>query len=336
MKIAMLACAASLALCAPGSAMAVTLHQTGTIVDYTITTSGRYSITAAGAQGGSPTPNQFFFGAVGGRGAQLGGEFYFDAGDVLSIAVGGQGQVFNTTNGGGGGGTFVVLRNFAQQAVVNTPIIVAGGGGGGAYRNNGVGDGGVLTIAGTAGNGSNPSCVGPGGDAGFGGGSPPLNPGCFLLLPAGNAGAGGGFFSGGQPGDGPTSGQGGASFFDGLAPGAGGLNGATGGYGGGGGGGGGFVGPLGLHGGGGGGGGGYSGGGGGYLDGGGGGGSYFTSDLVFQPLQTFAQAGFNSGDGFVTLEFLGAAVPEPEGWALMIGGFVGAGVVLRRRRAVTA
>jgi hypothetical protein len=46
-----------------------------------------------------------------------------------------------------------------------------------------------------------------------------------------------------------------------------------------------------------------------------------------------AAPGVRSGNGLVTINFLG--VPEPSSWAILILGFFGAGAVLRRRTALT-
>jgi hypothetical protein len=76
-------------------------NYTGAIVEYTIPTTGFYSVAAVGAQGGSG------FGP-GGYGAGVGGVVFLNAGTELDIVVGGAGTAnFNTfLNGGGGGGSF--------------------------------------------------------------------------------------------------------------------------------------------------------------------------------------------------------------------------------------
>ena len=91
--------------------------------------SGTYRIEVWGAQGGVNHG-----GDVGGRGAQMRGDFELNAGEELGIIVGQLGLISptgNTANGGsgGGGGTFVWRDGEAQ------PEIVAGGGSG--LRNNG-------------------------------------------------------------------------------------------------------------------------------------------------------------------------------------------------------
>ncbi len=69
---------------------------------------------------------------------------------------------------------------------------------------------------------------------------------------------------------------------------------------------------------GGGGGGGFSGGGGGSdNEGGGGGGSFLPATLVDRAILS----GVNSGNGYVVIDFVGSAVPEPSTWAMMLAGF---------------
>ena len=90
---------------------------TGSIVQWTVPSTGYYNITAYGAQGGG-------FGqagsvdSAGGFGAQMTGTFQLTQGEVLNILVGG------SSGGGGGGGSFVVDSS-------TNPLVVAGGGGGG-------------------------------------------------------------------------------------------------------------------------------------------------------------------------------------------------------------
>ncbi|MGB7976410.1 MAG: PEPxxWA-CTERM sorting domain-containing protein, partial [Roseiarcus sp.] len=76
-------------------------NYTGTMVEYTIPTTGFYEVAAIGAQGGPE------FGP-GGYGAGVGGAVFLDAGTELDIVVGGAGgaglEVFGS---GGGGGSFV-------------------------------------------------------------------------------------------------------------------------------------------------------------------------------------------------------------------------------------
>jgi hypothetical protein len=180
--------------------------------EWTVPTTGRYTITAAGAGGGA-TPLSL---AVGGRGAVMQASLSLVQGDVLQIVVGQAGidaQVpsggLTPTDAGGGGGTFVVKKTGTQ------PLVVAGGGGGANYFNNGSfygsgGDGTTATTAGTspagksepgdvagaAGIGGNGSTTGwgePG--AGFfsNGGFPGWNTANFTVAQGFQAGAVGGF-----------------------------------------------------------------------------------------------------------------------------------------------
>jgi hypothetical protein len=77
-------------------------NYTGTVVEYTIPTTGFYFVAAVGAQGGSGF-------LTGGFGAGVGGSVFLDMGTELDIVVGGAGRAsFNgTLNAGGGGGSFV-------------------------------------------------------------------------------------------------------------------------------------------------------------------------------------------------------------------------------------
>jgi hypothetical protein len=74
---------------------------------------GTYTITAFGAAGGDSR------GGVGGKGAEIGGDFVLTPGEILDIYVGGQGgdDIDRTS----GGGTFVIDPH-------NNPLVVAGGG----------------------------------------------------------------------------------------------------------------------------------------------------------------------------------------------------------------
>jgi hypothetical protein len=235
MKNLLLAGVSALALAGgAASARADTISYTGTIVDYTVPTTGTYDITAYGAQGGDST------GVAGGLGAEIGGIFSLTAGETLEIAVG-QAGGSATTGAGGGGGSFVIANN--------APLVIAGGGGGASGTHVGGGGG-----TGTSGGGPR------GGSGGNGGGGH-----TYMVVVSGGAhdGGGGGAGYNSDGGTGLDDGSGGDNNSGGFAGGAGFGGGGYGGFGGGGGGGGNA---------GGGGGGGYSGGGGGGGGGGSGGG----------------------------------------------------------------
>ena len=92
---------------------------TSGIQNFTVPTTGNYRIEARGAQG---------YGATGGKGASMSGNFTFTAGTVLKIIVGQkggdtQGTPADNAAPGGGGGTFVYLN-----ATDPLPYIAAGGG----------------------------------------------------------------------------------------------------------------------------------------------------------------------------------------------------------------
>jgi hypothetical protein len=89
------------------------------IQEWTVPTTGNYNIKAVGAGGGQPT----LTGQLGGRGAEMNGEVFLTAGQILKIVVGQQGLA-NQYTSSGGGGSFVTLND-------NTPFVIAGGGGGG-------------------------------------------------------------------------------------------------------------------------------------------------------------------------------------------------------------
>ncbi|MDI6047746.1 HYR domain-containing protein [Flavobacterium yafengii] len=246
----------------------VTVNTQG-IQEWTVPITGKYSLQALGAAGGNTTS----YGASGGLGASMSGEFNLTAGQVLKIVVGQQGGS-GPGAGSGGGGSFIVSNT-------NTPLLIAGGGGGKEY--------GGLTQSYQHGsilqNGQNTAYV-SGGTNGSGGSGDSNN----------GASGGGGFSGNGTNG---MYGTFGFAFLNGAVGGdfTWGYSVCVGGFGGGGG----------THGnsGGGGGGGGYSGGAGGEHDevggNGGGGGSYNSGTN-----QTNV-AGANSGNGSVVITSLYSA-----------------------------
>ncbi len=276
---------------------------TGAIQTLTVGVSGEYHISAFGAQGGGRT---FSDGRPGGLGAQAEGVVSLQAGDILSIVVGGAGATAEYS-GGGGGGRCVYL------AAGLMPLVVAGGGGGGYFTDGLSGQSGEAGGDGFAQDGA----AGAGGTAGNGGG------GGVAYYSYGGGGGGGGFLTAGEAGVitdpnivGSPGGSGGQAGSGTAAGGTGSFDRAgNGGYGGGGGGG-------------------YTGGGGGgYGGGGGGGGGSFVTGGAHDVLLL---AGMRVGDGQVTVEFLPpaeTAVPEPGSLAVLGFGLTGLAVALRRRRA---
>jgi len=139
-------------------AATIEIAYTGQVVNWEVPTSGNYHIRAAGAAGGSGLTG------IGGLGAIAEGDFTLNAGEILQIAVGGQGQSFDL-GGGGGGGSFV------SKVGAATPLIVAGGGGGGGYSINGsAGQSGLDGSGGGLGGGGIAGSDGGGGSGGIDGG----------------------------------------------------------------------------------------------------------------------------------------------------------------------
>lgn len=262
----------------------------GGIQSWTVPTTGTYRITAVGGQGAAGEPTH-----VGGRGAELSGDFTLSAGTTLRIAVGqqglGQGSGGNggtEGNGGGGGGSFVV-------GSADSAMLVAGGGGGTRVQAAQDGCNASLTEYGIEGSGSQVTSACTPHTAGLRQGG--------LVSSTSYGSAGAGFDANGQ--DDPGFGTGGKSWLNGLGGGAktgGSCNDAPGGFGGGGAGNGCA---------GGGGGGGYSGGDGGLI--GGGGGSY---NGGAKPAAVVSTA---SGDGRVVIALVSAAAVAPVPTASSVG-----------------
>ena len=296
----------------------VTIDYSGGLQTFTVQTTGTYTISAAGAQGGYWGPSRNI-----GRGAEVFGDFVLTAGTVLNIIVGGMGYSGTDVGtgfyaGGGGGGSFI------YTALADELLLVAGGGGGSAVGSQSSTPGGTASVGTTAGSGKSRSPgASPGGAGGVAGGGGAGGAGSDT----GGGGGGAGWTGNGSNGaDGSNSGNGqGGAGGHGPSDFAGGAGAALGGRGGfGGGGGGGQIS--------GGGGGGYSGGGGGGAVGGGGGGSSFFADYA---VNTGGTAGTRSGNGYVSFDLVLAAdpnaVPEP-GTLLLAMSALGALALLRRRR----
>lgn len=294
----------------------------GSIVDYTVLTTGVYNITAYGALGGGVGTY------AGGLNAKVSADFNLTAGSVLDILVGSHGAAgsYNGVGGGGGGGSFVAEAN----GTAIPTLLAAAGGGGGAFDGFAAGAG---STASYLPNGTSPGGGGAGNVGGSNGGG-----GSADEVLAG--GGGGGGFTGNGQGDFNGSGAlGGLSFTAYLA---GQTNAYAGGFGGGGEGAS-LFGPTG------GGGGGYSGGGAGgngYNNddgaGGGGGGSYLASDANNPVVAAGVPAlrADSAGNGFVTFTLLpspgtlsstGTSVPEPGPLTLLATGLLGLGWVMRKR-----
>ena len=171
------------------------------IVTATVGVSGYYDITADGAQGGSGD------GGAGGLGAVASGDIFLQAGAVLEIVAGGEGQTSYLGGGGGGGGSYVIEINNGSGAVdVNEAI--AGGGGGGSF---GVGGGGGGGGNGAGGSGSRGGGGGgfTGGAAGQSGSADGVSSATFSGGSGSNGGAGG---FGGGGGGGASGGGGGGGY----------------------------------------------------------------------------------------------------------------------------
>ncbi len=127
---------------------------TGTVKTYTVPYSGFYKFDVNGAQG------KGFGSKSGGKGGQVTGEVWLNAGDVLTITVGGQngynGGGAGSAQGGNGGGATVVKSS--QKGI----LFIAGGGGGATSDFNGGRGGAETSLTSTS--------VGQGGTAGGGGG----------------------------------------------------------------------------------------------------------------------------------------------------------------------
>ena len=154
-----------------GTNLAGAVTVNGGIQTWTVPTTGTYTIEAFGGQG---------WGAFGGRGAHISGEFMLTAGDQLNILVGQRAGIYvlpqYDQQFGGGGGSFVVDAS-------NNPLIVAGGGAGNHTSSYQPSADGQTTEAGAA--GTNGSITGVGGINGNGGAQ------------ASSADGGGGFFTDG-------------------------------------------------------------------------------------------------------------------------------------------
>jgi hypothetical protein len=140
-KLAILVAVCLLGVGVTHSAKAATtwiFDYTDGVQTYDVTETGVYDITAYGAQGGSsPTQNSYYrLWASGGLGAEIGGDITLNAGQTLTILVGGKGgdgPAYSSYNYyAGGGATYVVSDP-------GLPLLVAGGGGGAGSADAGYG-----------------------------------------------------------------------------------------------------------------------------------------------------------------------------------------------------
>ena len=167
-----------------------TYTYTGSLITDTITTSGVYNLTVAGAKGGNSSLS-----TDGGLGALANGYYSFTSGTVLNIIVGGAGGNGTLGGGGGGGGSFIYTSS-------GNPIMISGGGGGGSY-----GNGNHPTCSGqlynSSGNNATNGNTGMGGSGGCGGDS---GSGGYASTTTGGGGGGAGFISGGSSSSGSHNG----------------------------------------------------------------------------------------------------------------------------------
>ncbi|MES2679965.1 MAG: T9SS type A sorting domain-containing protein [Bacteroidota bacterium] len=258
---------------------------------------GSMTIDVKGASGGTGGSS----GSAGSNGASARGVITATPGQLLYIAVGGQGSLTaGGFNGGGNGGTSSSSQGAGggggSDVRVNSPalsarIIVAGGGGGGGGSSS------YAPISGAGGSGSAFTSASGFGGAGAGGCAAGLTGGESggAATGYGSGGGGGGFLSGGGGGGQPSATTGGYGCNGALGAGGDGggttfiCGGATGGVNGGGGGGGGYYG----------GGGGMTGTGG--CNGGGGGGSSWMNNALFSSISY--TAGNVVGHGTVTITY---------------------------------
>mgnify|MGYP003299366201 CR=1 FL=1 len=112
----------------PVNAATTSYSYTGAEQTYTIPTTGEYTVTLTGAQGGNTGSY------TGGKGSLVKRILKLNAGDVLTIAVGGQGKTFN----GGGSGKATNGGGATTLKVNGTLVAVAAGGGGATAHGNGL------------------------------------------------------------------------------------------------------------------------------------------------------------------------------------------------------
>ena len=131
----------------------------GGIQQWTVSKTGSYRITAAGASARS---------ATGGDGAIMRGDFTLTSGEVIRILVGQSNYPFDNSHGGkaGAGGTFVVRTPY--NTTVSILVIAGGGGGGYNYGQKMYSHGRLGTSGGPATSGGAGGTNGGGGVGGYG------------------------------------------------------------------------------------------------------------------------------------------------------------------------
>lgn len=105
---------------------------TGQTERFTVPSSGFYSLTAEGAQGGN------YGSCTGGQGGRVSGVFYLEKGECIDVTVGGQDGYHGGGKGSdfGNGGGCTVIRSDRKGI-----LMIAGGGGGATSARNGLGGG---------------------------------------------------------------------------------------------------------------------------------------------------------------------------------------------------
>ncbi len=215
------------------------------VQSWTVPKSGTYRFLVAGAKGGEGNAINNNSGRTAGRGAVMRGEWQLEEGEVYNIIAGVK-PATSGEGGGGGGGSFV------WSAISGEPLIIAGGGGGngdvyyGTISQSAGDDGNASSTEGTepnSGGGSLRGTNGQGGSVNNNDGGPGAGGGFLGAGQSGSSGAGGGAAatSGGKGGKADSStnslstnsgghgGGGGESFNGNDAEGAGGGGGYSGG-----------------------------------------------------------------------------------------------------------
>lgn len=94
------------------------IGRSGTIMKWIVPMSGKYQITAAGAQGGKTSNSSLT--ARGGYGAIASGKIELKQDDVIQVLVGQQGMGYPQGGGGGGGGSNNNSSGYVSDGSVST------------------------------------------------------------------------------------------------------------------------------------------------------------------------------------------------------------------------